>query len=108
MAKGSQWVSTPQNQIVSLGTVTTGVWEAEIIEPQFLSGVWKTAGNASTTAGTDFVGTTDLQDLVFKTNALERLRILSTGNVGVGSTIRFLANVQANSPGFALRCSIIS
>lgn len=42
---------------------------------------WLLAGNAGTTPGTDFLGTTDAQDLVFKTNNAERLRLLSTGEI---------------------------
>lgn len=40
---------------------------------------WGLKGNVSTTAGTNFIGTTDNVDLVFKTNAVERFRILSGG-----------------------------
>ncbi len=47
---------------------------------------WKLTGNSGTSAGTNFIGTTDGQDLVFKTNNVERIRILSGGNVGVGTT----------------------
>lgn len=36
---------------------------------------WKVDGNLGTTAGSNFIGTTDAQDLVFKTNNQERLRI---------------------------------
>ena len=36
---------------------------------------WKLTGNAGTTAGTNYLGTTDAKDLVLKTNGLERLRI---------------------------------
>ncbi|MES2130869.1 MAG: tail fiber domain-containing protein [Bacteroidota bacterium] len=48
---------------------------------------WQLLGNAGTTAGTNFLGTTDAQDLVFKTNNLERVRTLATnGNVGIAHT----------------------
>lgn len=40
---------------------------------------WSLNGNTGTTAGTNFVGTTDTQDLVFKTNGTERARILQGG-----------------------------
>lgn len=46
---------------------------------------WLLAGNAGTTPGTDFVGTTDANDLVFKTNNTEHLRIKTTGDIHVGS-----------------------
>lgn len=45
---------------------------------------WSTTGNTGTTAGTNFIGTTDAIDFVVKTNATERMRTLSTGNVGIG------------------------
>lgn len=46
---------------------------------------WALTGNSGTTAGTNFVGTTDAQSLVFKTNNTERLRLTSTGNLGVAN-----------------------
>lgn len=50
------------------------------------SGAWATTGNSGTTAGTNFVGTTDAQDLVFKTNGTEAVRVTTTNNVGIGIT----------------------
>ncbi len=47
---------------------------------------WQLAGNAATTAGTHFLGTTDATDFVTKTNDMERMRVLSNGNVGIGNT----------------------
>ncbi len=46
---------------------------------------WLLNGNAGTTAGTDFLGTTDAQDLVIKTNNTEKVRVLTTGQVGIGT-----------------------
>jgi Pyruvate/2-oxoacid:ferredoxin oxidoreductase gamma subunit len=45
---------------------------------------WDTQGNAGTNSATNFLGTKDAQDLVLKTNNLERMRINSAGNVAVG------------------------
>jgi hypothetical protein len=42
---------------------------------------WSLTGNGLTTPGTNFIGTTDVQDLVFKTNNTERLRIKSGGYI---------------------------
>ncbi|MEW5675006.1 tail fiber domain-containing protein [Flavobacterium enshiense] len=39
---------------------------------------WTTTGNAGTAAGTNFIGTTDAQDLRFKTNGNNRLNISNT------------------------------
>jgi len=47
---------------------------------------WETFGNAGTVAGTNFLGTTDAVDFVTKTNNLERMRILSSGKVGINTT----------------------
>lgn len=47
---------------------------------------WSLAGNAGTAVGTNFLGTTDAQDFAIYTNNAERIRVQSTGNVGVGTT----------------------
>lgn len=50
---------------------------------------WSLVGNAGTTVGTNFLGTTDAVALAFNTNAAERMRILSTGAIAVNSTSTF-------------------
>src|SRR6266542_4901061 len=47
---------------------------------------WNITGNSGTIPPTNFLGTKDNQALVFKTNNTERMRINSTGNVGIGTT----------------------
>jgi hypothetical protein len=47
---------------------------------------WELTGNSGTTAGTNFIGTTDAVALVVKTNNTERARVLSGGNVGIGTS----------------------
>jgi len=66
------------NRWVRLLTGTNGGGEA-----------WLTLGNAGTNPNNNFIGTTDAQPLVFRTNNAERMRIFSTGQVGVntGATI---------------------
>lgn len=44
---------------------------------------WDLSGNAGTSPGIDFIGTTDPQDLVIATDGIERLRVKSNGNIGV-------------------------
>jgi hypothetical protein len=46
---------------------------------------WKLLGNAGTVATTNFLGTTDAVDLVFRTNNTEKMRVMSGGNVGIGT-----------------------
>lgn len=61
------------------------------------SPAWALTGNSATTpssssigvpivAGQNYIGTSDLKDFVIGTNNLERMRVLSSGNVGMGTT----------------------
>jgi hypothetical protein len=45
---------------------------------------WSLLGNAGTNPPTNFLGTTDNQRLVFKTDSTEKMTILPNGNVGIG------------------------
>jgi hypothetical protein len=51
------------------------------------SSSWTLAGNTGTNASADFLGTTDTQPLVFKTNNVEAMRIDQNGNLAVGHTL---------------------
>lgn len=46
---------------------------------------WSLTGDSGTVEGTNFLGTTDAQGLVFKTNNLERGRFTSSGGFNVGA-----------------------
>jgi hypothetical protein len=46
---------------------------------------WSLTGNAGTVPGTNFIGTTDAIDWVIKTSNAERVRVMSGGNVGIGT-----------------------
>ena len=46
---------------------------------------WSLSGNANTNPPTNYIGTSDAQPLIFKTNNAEHLRILSDGRVGIGT-----------------------
>jgi len=47
---------------------------------------WSLTGNTGTSIPTNFVGTIDSVGLVFKTHNSERMRILATGDIGIGTT----------------------
>jgi hypothetical protein len=48
---------------------------------------WSLTGNAGTTAGTNFIGTTDAQDFMVKTNGNQIALFGQSGNVTIGSSI---------------------
>ncbi|MEI9944971.1 MAG: hypothetical protein WDN26_12240 [Chitinophagaceae bacterium] len=71
----------------SLLVRSNGYWQP-LTTPSFFNfnNYWSTTGNAATSPGTNFIGTSDNQDLVFKANNTERLRIISSsGDLKIGS-----------------------
>ena len=61
------------------------VWNGTSWTPTDGNGLfWEITGNSGTNPGTNFVGTTDAQDLAFRTANGERMRINAAGNVRVG------------------------
>lgn len=46
---------------------------------------WNAKGNAGTNPSSNFIGTTDAQGFAVRTNNLDRIRVASGGNVGVGT-----------------------
>ena len=67
----SEMLVVDANGVVSKRNINTGM-------------SWMLSGNAATNPDNNFIGTTDNQALVFRTNNTERIRILNTGNVGIG------------------------
>ncbi|MBT2161890.1 hypothetical protein [Zobellia barbeyronii] len=63
---------------------------------------WGATGNTGSNATTHFLGTTDLQDFVMKTDNSERIRISSTGNVGINNPTPN-AQIDIESAGVPLR-----
>lgn len=71
---------TPGYILASSGSTTAPVWT----RPSSL--YWSTFGNAGTSASSNFIGTIDAKDFVFRTYNTERMRILSTGQVAINTT----------------------
>jgi len=70
--KGNNTGSTANPQDIAISTLLN-------------SNAWKINGNSGTTAGTNFIGTTDNVDLVFKANSIECGRIeLTNSNTSFG------------------------
>lgn len=95
--QGLQAGATSDSIISSNGGILRRLSIAQILG----TGSWITTGNSGTTAGTNFIGTTDAVDFVFKTNNTEEARISSAGNVGIGTASPNLA-LDING-GFAIR-----
>lgn len=45
---------------------------------------WNLTGNIGTNPATNYLGTSDNNDFVIKTNSIERMRVLANGKIGVG------------------------
>lgn len=83
--------STTTSMLVYNTNVTTGLgyyyWDgAKWVSLSTDANAWKITGNAGTTPGTNFIGTTDAQALAFRVNNLERMRMLTDGKVLVNTT----------------------
>ncbi|MBC7412037.1 MAG: hypothetical protein H7331_06240 [Bacteroidia bacterium] len=73
---------------ISPNEVTPGYYYWDGLKWASLKGsAWQLSGNAGTNSTTNFIGTTDAQDLVIRTNSIEKLRVLSAGNVGVATAL---------------------
>lgn len=83
------------NQVLKTNGAGVLTWSAD--NNSGASG-WARTGNAGTVAATNFIGTSDAIDFVARTNNIERLRIKSTGNVGIGIAAP-VAKLQVNGSG---------
>ncbi len=57
---------------------------------------WLNSGNGGTTPPGEYFGTSDLKDLVIKTNSIERMRILSGGNINITNTLTIGNDLTVN------------
>ena len=60
---------------------TNGAGVVSFQTPNTSAAAWELTGNAGTTNGTDFIGTTDAQDLDIRTNNVVRARITQKGQI---------------------------
>ena len=82
-------IASPATGLKVYDTTTNTFWYFNgVIWVQLLNATtgWAILGNAGTSPSTNFLGTTDPVDLVLRTNNIEKMRIMSGGNVGIGNT----------------------
>jgi cytoskeletal protein CcmA (bactofilin family) len=58
---------------------------------------WSLTGNSGTNPTTNFLGTTDATDLVFRTNNVEGMRLTSSGDLTLQNNLTVSANATINS-----------
>jgi hypothetical protein len=81
-ATGADWNITTLD-FNSSGTIALNTDQPSTVTS--VAKVWLLNGNAGTTSGTDFIGTTDAIDWVIKTTNTERARVTANGFVGIGT-----------------------
>lgn len=81
--------ATAKGMLVFQTDNTQGFYYYDGANWQFLNSNagWGLTGNAGTTAATNFIGTTDNNNLVVKTNNVERLRVDVNGNIGIDTIV---------------------
>ncbi|HEY1166373.1 MAG TPA: hypothetical protein VGE90_14435 [Chitinophaga sp.] len=62
-----------------------GIWQKMSVDSVSNNGNWNTTGNAGLDSTKNFLGTTDQQALIFKTNNAERMRFMANGNIKVAA-----------------------
>ena len=80
--------------LTTTNTVQIGILQTDAsgnlswLNPSALGGAagWAPTGNSGMNPAVNFLGTTDAQPLVIRTNNIERMRVTATGNVGIGTT----------------------
>jgi hypothetical protein len=90
------YLDNTDNQTLALNGNFLSISNGNNVDLSSFAGDWKLLGNAGTNPVSNFLGTTDNQDLVLRTNNTERLRILgNNGFVGIGTNSP-LVNLEVN------------
>lgn len=103
---GSPLTGTLVYNTANAGDTTQGYyfWNGTAWTRLRTSPSWSLTGNSGTSATTNFIGTTDNNPLVFKTNNFEWMRVTETGELAIGNTnpsatLDVTGNIYANNKG---------
>ena len=82
----SQFMDNTDNQDLSLSGTTINITNGQGVDiaPAITSTAWSLTGNSISSG--QFLGTTNSEDLIFKTNNTEQVRVTSGGDVGIGTS----------------------
>ena len=69
-----------------LGKIMTSDFNGKATWQDATANAWGLNGNSGTNPTNNFIGTIDNQSLAFRTNNTERMTVLNTGNVGIGTS----------------------
>ena len=98
----------PGNAVASSQIIDGSISAADVNAPTFSTTFWKTDGNAGTTPGTHFLGTTDNRPLEFKVNGLRALRLEDNGDgYDLGSLPDGAPNVIGGSPANFVEAGVV-
>jgi len=92
LSAGTSGPGTVGQVLTSQGSSTAPIW-ANVTTPS----AWNLTGNSGTTPGTNFIGTTDNKNLIFKTNGTEKLKIESGGDIYAKNNIKIVADTNGQS-----------
>lgn len=95
------------------GGDAAGIWWYSVPDAQWYlltsssGSPWTLIGNSGTNAATNFLGTTDAVDLVFRTNNIERMRIYSTGSTNISNFLTIGTGLKVNTGGADITGNLI-
>ena len=85
-AAGSFTVKNNAPPFIVNSTTRVKKLNADLLDGLDSTSFWNIDGNAGTNPASNFIGTTDAQPLVVRTNGNEVLRVDTSGQVGIGTT----------------------
>lgn len=86
LSNGGSSVTLTERDSIFAASLAAGITAADTARWNNSANDWKLNGNAGTNPSTNFIGTVDTQDFVVRTNNVERMRVSSNGNIGIGTT----------------------